>query len=239
MTSHIRKGLITGAPAFNGGGLGLSIGTRSEGIRRAITRRAPNGVNSVGSPTSYKIKNDFTKLQYTYNTAPNSSNTRTFVNRINFKTYQDQSSSLPLFETKLKELQMIIYPNDLSGTGILSMTFMPTQSTDLYSALDFYQASTNSYTFKIKDISYVFVESDGVPYAKTLYLKDGVLQDVPLNNSIYPSVYIIFVDMLNLNEINASIKNMFDNKTYTINMLTDNAFEISANGINTTTLIRQ
>jgi hypothetical protein len=62
MPAHIRKGLITGAPSFNSGGLGLSIGSRVGGIRHAIARRAPDSVpinsNTVNSDTAsvYKIK---------------------------------------------------------------------------------------------------------------------------------------------------------------------------------------
>jgi hypothetical protein len=45
MPAHVRKGLITGAPAFNSGGLGLSIGSRiGGGIRHAIAGRAPDAV---------------------------------------------------------------------------------------------------------------------------------------------------------------------------------------------------
>ena len=41
MPAHIRKGLITGAPAFNSGGLALSIGTRTNlGVRFSIANRA-------------------------------------------------------------------------------------------------------------------------------------------------------------------------------------------------------
>jgi hypothetical protein len=40
MPAHIRKGLITGAPAFNSGGLGISVGTRTNlGIRFSIANR--------------------------------------------------------------------------------------------------------------------------------------------------------------------------------------------------------
>lgn len=68
MPAHIRKGLITGAPAFNSGGLGLSIGSRVGGTRHRIAQRAPDSVKIASAtsggggggggetPTLYKFK---------------------------------------------------------------------------------------------------------------------------------------------------------------------------------------
>lgn len=60
MPAHIKKGAITGRPAFTNGGLGLSIGTRVfGGLRHAVSSRAPNISGSSGNSGSSGGETEF------------------------------------------------------------------------------------------------------------------------------------------------------------------------------------
>jgi len=232
MTSRISKGSITGRAAYSNGGLALSIGTRaSRGIRNAIAKRAPDSVKIALSsgPTIYKIAKDDQNGLIVH--TAQGSNTRTFVNKLNMTQHATNASTIPMFENDIANMQIEIFPTgDTSDNAIVSVLITP--YSNFFTEMDFKNTSTNNYSFKFPDISYSFVNVSD----KTLYLKDGVLQDVA--QSTYTGFAFTFVNA-DVTSLNASVKNAFDNKTYNITMLSNTSFEVSATGVNKTLLVRQ
>jgi hypothetical protein len=133
MTARIKKGAITGRPAYSNGGLGLSIGTRvNGGIRSAIAHRAPDSIKVVEEVTdttpTYKLTSEIGEVAL----ENVSTTTRTYLSNINFgyDTVGGGEPSLPLFEYPLANLNLTYQVASLGGAPIATYAFNFTTGED-------------------------------------------------------------------------------------------------------------
>lgn len=228
MPAHIRKGLITGAPAFSNGGLALSIGTRAtRGIRHAIARRAPNGVNTAGPTipevTEYKIRGEILDVLTPDGEPPNPTSNK-YVEQIDITT-STVSTTNSFAENTINYLEFSVI---VANGKTIGVKFTPGTTTTVESLIT--KQSENVYIFKMPVVlAELITESEGA--ISVLYLNDTTVSDtesapdadVELNLSGFG-----YGETFDL----ASFKTDFDayvsEKEYTITMTSDRTLKVKS-----------
>lgn len=236
MTARIKKGAITGRPAYSNGGLGLSIGTRVNGVRRAIAHRAPDSIKVAEEVTDttpiYKllpISEEFPEVSFDNV----STTTLTYISNINFG-YDDVGGgepSLPLFEYPLANIN-IRYNTAPVGDGpedTIVFNFTTGEGGEAIETL-FTNPSKNNYTFNIPSINASLSGTDA-PFAEQLKLYyDGTNFVTTENNRI---VLTIANDTQTLTQFNDNYKTVLSGKTFNLTLTADNVIVIqNVTGIN-------
>ena len=175
MPAHIRKGLITGAPAFSNGGLALSIGTRAtRGIRHAIARRAPNGVNTAGPTipevTEYKIRGEILDVLTPDGEPPNPEENK-YVEQIDITT-STGSTTNSFAENTINDLEFSVI---VANGKTIGVKFTPGTTTTIESLIT--KQSVNVYIFKMPVVSaQLITETEGA--ISVLYLNGSTVTDI-------------------------------------------------------------
>jgi hypothetical protein len=230
MPAHIRKGLITGAPAFNSGGLGLSIGSRVGGARHAISNRAPDSLKTNPPDTDYNISGYTITFNQLLTTRPYIS--RFIFSEATFPSTTPTSSS-PLFPVELSSLTIEFKPTDPSGSdAVITVSITPSGVSPAL-AVDtlFTTVSKNVYSFtfpEILDAISNISDPMGI-YRYTNGESDGLVSNFDTQKFTFvfrwirvslgdTDDFIRFTEMLNT----------IANKTYTFTMTENNKFNVAS-----------
>ena len=233
MPAHIRKGLITGAPAFNSGGLGLSIGSRTGGSRRMISARAPDSGKITSNPVPeiepYKltIPDGYTYAAYDQdngvysggtivNYSPDSDNTP-YISYTGF-TYADEAATLHFARKKIALLE---------GINVFLSVTKQVGYTNFPESLVSNTATTNVYTIALPSIAGTSNGSNWY-YVEGNYVYQGT--DAPTDGSVI--VVSGYADDQNgLTLLTEDYQTYINGRTYTLTMTADDTFTISGQGI--------
>jgi hypothetical protein len=228
MPAHIRKGLITGAPAFNSGGLGLSIGSRVGGARRMISARAPDGGKMTPAPTEYKIRGaDIANLSldnYLVEPANNFD-----IREIIITPTANVSTISTFVENTIQDIEFTVNINSKtiklklkSGTSTIVETLITKMSL------------INNYEFKIPTIaSNLITETDGEP--DTLYY-DGETVGTTDADDDKMELYLseIGYDLENAGELadfKTAVNTYISGKTFDITMTSDRTLKVKSDNL--------
>ena len=229
MPAHIRKGLITGAPAFSNGGLALSIGTRAtRGIRHAIARRAPNGVNTAGPTipevTEYKIRGEILDVLTPDGEPPNPTSNK-YVEQIDITTLT-VSTTNSFAENTIDDLEFSVI---VANGKIIGVKFTPGTTTTVESLIT--KQSVNVYIFKMPVVpAELITESEAA--ISVLYLNGSTVSDTESSEGADVALTLSGLGYDDGTFDLASFKTDFDayvsEKEYTITMTSDRTLKVKS-----------
>ncbi len=229
MPAHIRKGLITGAPAFNSGGLGLSIGSRVGGIRAMISKRAPDGgkIAPVPEVTEYKIRGDDIN-NLTFNGTPPDQTTNKYVETMFVTTTDVVYTSSSFAENRISDLEFSII---VANGKTVKVNFKPGNETIVESLIT--KQSENVYIYTMPSISGTLItETNGA--IAVLYLNGNALSatesaaddDVELQLS-----GIGYSDPFELDTFKTHVNDYVSGKVFTIKMTSDRTLTVKSDNL--------
>jgi hypothetical protein len=233
MPAHIRKGLITGAPAFNSGGLGLSIGSRVGGIRAMISKRAPDGgkIAPVPEVTEYKFNEDFEAI---YPDAAAITTISPHMKEAQLTFTADPETVVKMFTNKAESIVFVIQVTPQT----LEITFDTGSVTKLESRIT--EQSKNNYLFSIPTFNNNLIDTATYPYPDSeLYFNGTTVASTNSGGDVKITISPISGytdDQAGIDKLLLDINTYIKGKTIQIEMIENNVFNVGGgtSGINKT-----